>query len=86
MSLCRSCKAEIVWAISEQGKPAPVDAQPVAGGTILLRHLEVGQPPVAHVTSAEERTELAGVTGPEPFVLFVSHFATCPSAAQWRRP
>lgn len=32
--LCRSCDAEIVWAILPSGKAIPLDAQPVPDGNI----------------------------------------------------
>lgn len=31
MSTCRSCGAEIVWAVTPAGKMMPLDAKPVAG-------------------------------------------------------
>lgn len=91
---CRSCGAEILWAVTENGKRMPVDAEPVPAGTILLRHLHVGEPPVAHITTREERETLDDAlksryeqTGESPtLLLFVSHFATCPNAAQHRAP
>lgn len=82
MTNCKSCGAEILWADTENGKRMPVDVEPVAGGTIVLRHTEVGLAPVAMVTSAEERELLAqqAASRGEELRLFVSHFATCEHA------
>lgn len=83
---CSSCSAAIEWAVTEKGKRMPVDAEPVEGGTILLQHFHVGEPPVAHVTTADERDELAvqARNRGDTLRLFVSHFATCPNADQHR--
>lgn len=73
MSICRSCGAEIVWAVTEKGKRAPLDAAPVDGGTFSL---EPGtDSPRAVFVPVEARS------GP----LFVSHYATCPQASNWRK-
>lgn len=84
---CKSCDAQIVWAVTENGRRMPVDADPVPAGTILLRHLNVGEPPVAHVTTKTERAELEtqAVNRGDTFRLFVSHFATCPNATTHRQ-
>jgi hypothetical protein len=85
----------MVWAESEKtGGPVPVDAVPVERGNILLQHKRgVGEPPIAHVVTKKERLELVGQHAhrirdlghpDEPFQLFISHFATCPQAAQFR--
>jgi len=62
---CESCKAPILWAVTESGKRMPLDAKPEK--RILLEE-DGCQPPVAHVID-----------------VYVSHFATCPQAAQHRR-
>lgn len=88
-SACSSCSAPIVWTTTENGKRMPVDAEPVPAGTILLRHLEVGKPPVAHVTTRAERAQLdEQLKHRDPtatLLLFVSHFASCPNAETHRR-
>jgi hypothetical protein len=88
MANCRSCGAEIEWAVTEKdGKPTPVNPEPVPGGTILLRHVIVGKPPIAHVTTKDEREELSqqARSRGEESVLFVSHFATCNDPERWRK-
>lgn len=87
MTECSSCHAPIEWATTERGKRMPVDAAPVEDGTILLRHLVHGEPPVAHMTTIAERDELAAQAAArgDTLRLFKSHFATCSSAARHRR-
>lgn len=78
IAACRSCDAPIVWATSSGGKPMPVDVDPVEDGNVELS-LQPGRfvGPVASV-----------LTGPSlfPGVRRKAHFATCPSADEWRKP
>jgi Holliday junction resolvasome RuvABC endonuclease subunit len=42
---CRSCGAPIEWALTEKGRPIPIDVQPVPDGNILLKmHRGPGEP------------------------------------------
>lgn len=66
-SECRSCGAEIIWAVTENGRKMPVDAQPTTSGNLIL---EPGNPPLARYVAP-----WAGQ--------HVSHFATCPGARKW---
>jgi hypothetical protein len=76
---CRSCGAAVIWTETERGKRMPVDAEPVhddgiAGTTFVLR--------------AEHEPPLAVAAWPAAFPdepHYVSHFATCPDADDWRR-
>jgi hypothetical protein len=72
VSRCRSCNAEIIWAVTDSGKRMPLDAEPAERPTGLFRLDTSCDPP--HASSA------AG----EP--VYLSHFVTCPNAAQHRRP
>jgi hypothetical protein len=77
VSLCRTCGASIQWVETERGKRMPIDSRPSEQGTIVLRH-RFAEPPLA----------IAGVP-PEAFPgepRYTSHFATCPQAADWRKP
>lgn len=76
-STCRSCKAPIVWAVTEKtGKAIPVDAEATPDGNIVLT-AGAGSP-VAHVLTADD--------GPvDPEARFRSHFATCPNASTHRK-
>lgn len=72
MTVCRSCKAPVIWALTEQGNSMPIDQDPVEGGSIKL---EPGHPPIARVVPKAEREGL----------LYTSHFARCPYAERHRR-
>ena len=71
--LCRSCGAKIIWVKTEKGKDMPIDAEPVPDGNIVM---STGK---AHVVKKDE-TFLTGTK------FYKSHFATCPHAAQHRKP
>ena len=71
---CRTCKAPIVWAVSENGKWMPLDATPNPRGEWRL----FGDAPRADYVPADRRAELADQ-------LLVAHWATCPHADDHRR-
>lgn len=81
MSACRSCGAEVVWAVTEAGRRMPIDAQPVDGGNVILHPAERGQSPTATVVGKQPQPSLFGDDGPR----YTSHFATCPNAAEHRK-
>jgi hypothetical protein len=66
---CRSCKAPIIWATSVKGKPIPLDYEPTSGGNLVL------------VDGVARSPQLGDE---EPFLQYISHFATCPDAEQHR--
>ena len=68
---CRSCGAPIIWTVTSKGKRMPVDAKPVEGGNVRLDQDLLGNTVASIVPDG---------TGDR-----VSHFATCPEAARWRR-
>lgn len=71
MPNCRSCKAPIVWAMNEKsGKHMPFDPEPVSGGHWVLLVISGKRQAIY------DGTRLNG---------YVSHFFTCPHAAQHRR-
>ncbi len=73
---CRSCGAHIVWCQTRTGKSMPVDALPDPGGNLELQHPnDPRDPPVAHVIGKARFTRDR----------FMSHFATCPDAAEHRK-
>ena len=79
MSVCRSCGAPVVWAVTVTGAMMPVDRDPVDGGNIDLVHSgDASGTPTAHVLSESQPTLYGGDR-------YVSHFATCPNAAEHRR-
>jgi hypothetical protein len=74
---CRSCQAEIRWATLPDGKPMPLDANPVDGGNVAV-HRHLSGVLYARVLKAGEEPEPHERRG-------VSHFATCSDAAAFRR-
>lgn len=79
MAECRSCGAEIYWAITNNGKRMPVDYLPTPEGTIAIEYPK--GPLLAIVLHGDEL--LAAREAGEP--LHLSHFATCPNAASHRK-
>lgn len=73
---CKSCNAEVIWAHLPNDKRMPVDAQPVPTGNLVL--VRRG----GRVHARGHNPEKDGVDCPRR----VSHFATCPQAAAWRKP
>lgn len=83
---CRSCNAPIVWALTSKGHRLPLDAKVVtdndprvtARSTLFM--LDGDDPPAAKSFpgSALIPTEDRGP-------VYLSHFATCPNAAQHSR-
>lgn len=82
-SRCRSCGAEIIWAITSNGKKMPVDVAVNPNGNIQLvaQSLEqsIYEPPFANVI--HHVADIAGIEDQ----LHMSHFVTCPKATEWRR-
>jgi hypothetical protein len=70
VSACKSCGAEVLWARTRKGRRMPLDAEPSPDGNIRLAD------GVAEVVGEDQRG------GNED--LFLSHFVTCPQAAQHR--
>lgn len=71
---CSTCHARILWVKMASGKLNPVDAEPVASGNVVID--EDGQGVVLKKDLFD-----APATGPR----YVSHFATCPDAAKFRK-
>lgn len=72
---CKSCPAQVIWAVTERGKRMPVDVDPMPGANVLLTE-QYGQLTAVVVKPhrAFGRTDLR-----------TSHFVTCPAADQHRR-
>lgn len=73
MSPCKKCGKPMRWVDTATGSHLPIDPDPVPDGNIML--LENG---LCTIVPLEER---AACVAP----LFKSHFATCPSASEFRR-
>lgn len=75
---CRSCGAPIVWVVVRPGgRRMPVDAEPGPDGTVVID----SDGTMARVLSGAALVG-ARVDGTP---LYLSHFATCPQAGEWRR-
>lgn len=69
---CRSCGAEITWAITvATGRPMPVDVEERADGNLRLDRNLMGELTAEYVAPGEGT--------------HVSHFATCDDPKQWRK-
>lgn len=77
-SLCKSCKATVIWVTTEDGKAMPVDAAPVRNGNIRLEG-SAARPTAVYVQPLLETPEH------EAMPHYVSHFATCPDAQVHRK-
>lgn len=73
---CRSCGALIYWATTDKGRSMPIDATPCPEGNVLLTRR--GEALKARVLAAGEEVEPGRNR-------WVSHYATCEQADQWRR-
>lgn len=77
---CGSCGAPVIWAATVHGRAMPVDAEPSGMGNVALGRGSDGKL-VATVLAGDAllSRRFAG----EP--LYLTHFATCPDAADHRR-
>jgi hypothetical protein len=67
---CKSCGAEVIWALTSTGRPMPIDATPVEGGNLVLSLLD--------------GKRVVSVVAAGPGLRHRPHFATCPDADSWR--
>lgn len=77
MAPCRSCGADVLWAVTSRGKPIPIDPEPRPDGNIVVDPVERGRPRSCHYATKLERAELTS--------LRVAHFVTCPDREKWRK-
>lgn len=73
-SLCRSCKAEMYWCITPDGKNMPVNAKPDPVGGFVVTQKSDGKLYAEPYYPAQHPSRNR----------FTSHFATCPDAGSWR--
>jgi hypothetical protein len=83
-SKCRSCGARIVWAVTDNGKRMPVDAQSSLDvqGTRLILWTDSEAPTVQRVSSRGAFEVARGELYAGP--TWGAHWGTCPSAAEHR--
>lgn len=73
MPACRSCGGDIFWCVTENQRRMPVDREPRVDGNLAIIGNRDGAPMVKYVD--------VRVGAPERYV---SHFATCGDADEWR--
>jgi len=78
------CGAKMVWALSINGRPQPLDAEPSEKGNIFLD--EETEPPVARVLPKDvlEAWKREAERKKIPLRLYTAHHGTCPRAAEFR--
>lgn len=75
---CRSCKATIVWTLTEKGKSMPCDVTPTTQGTFyLFRRAD-------HIAAVHIDSGAAATARKRGDKRYTSHFSTCPNAKQHR--
>ena len=80
-STCRGCGAPIVWIRTAAGKSMPCDAEPA-----LYKAREGAAGKIITGNGTVLSADIGGLAAFEPDgVGYVSHFATCPAAEQFRR-
>lgn len=80
---CRSCNAEIVWAITEKGKHMPVDKDPSRKGNIMLVWRTNDEKPLAIYLNEAQIDAFKGSL--QAHRMHLSHFSTCKDADKWRK-
>ena len=71
MSRCRGCNAEILWIVTQKGKTTCVDAKPER------RYI------IQQMVKDERGNEVPLMKMEQTYM---AHHATCPKAAQFRKP
>lgn len=79
MSICKGCGATIIWVKSAGGKSIPCDPEPVAYKQETLGRMKIVTPN-GEVISGEPQSDPNKATG----IGYISHFATCPKANEFR--
>jgi len=75
MSYCRSCDAPVFWVRTETDRSMPLDVEPRDDGNLALEPCPDGEIRAVPFSPLLHPTQLR----------YVSHFATCPQAREWRR-
>lgn len=80
---CSSCGRQIIWTISPAGARLPLDARPVTVyGIDSTESLRIeGLPRAVRARSVYSADAMLELPGP----IYISHFLTCPEAAQYSR-
>lgn len=73
ISKCKSCGRDIIWATSPTGANLPLDARPVTP-----YRLQPSTTPPGKIYAVPSEADIKGAD----MKLRISHFLTCPNAAQ----
>jgi hypothetical protein len=73
--VCRACKAPLIWAITKDGKRAPITREPKPDGNVLVFRTVTPGPVQARVFAGLALDELREQGVP----LRLNHFADCPN-------
>ena len=76
---CKSCQAQIRWAKTVTGKSMPIDPLAADNGNIWVVQFSDGNP-IVEVAATPDAVPAAEA------LRYTSHFATCPNAADHRKP
>lgn len=80
MNRCRGCGAQIVWIKTAGGKVMPCDPELISYKQATLGRLKIVTPH-GEVLSGDREEDPDQATG----LGYISHFATCPAADNFRR-
>jgi hypothetical protein len=80
MANCRGCNAPIMWAITEEGKRAPLDPAPSTAGNVLIWRVKGATDPRCATFAGDTLAALVAHGVP----LRTNHFMTCPVADRFR--
>ena len=78
---CRLCGRPVVWALTDNGRRMPVDAQPVAPDVLAFLVLWFYSEEEPHPQQRVSYTRNPRYTGPR----WISHWATCPDRSVARQ-
>lgn len=80
MGICKGCGKQIIWIKTSAGKSMPCDHTPI---TYWQKEKAAGKvvTPNGEVLSCEFVGDLNQATG----IGYISHYATCPQSAHFRR-
>ncbi len=88
---CSKCGEPIVWIRTKSGKSMPCNTEPVAIMSIEGTPRGTPRDEVSGITAGgtmmrgRRATEAEIAANPDRYKIHISHFATCPHAASFRR-
>lgn len=81
MSKCRTCRADIIWAVSvSTGGNMPIDREPAELGNIVMERDPARGGFFGDVLTGDDLAAAREKGRP----LHLSHFVTCPDHEKWR--